>query len=321
MFEKITINGIIQVEKCMERTENLIMQEDRWKPLKEMNLTDDFLFDVATAELENCKTIIELSTGLRLKSLKWKEGQKVIHNIPGKRGIRMDFVAESEDGRVFDVEMQNRKEGNIPKRTRFYQALMDAPMLKSGEKGFDKLKPLFIIVICDYDPYGMKKHCYTFESRCKEQPDLLLGDEVTKLFLSTKGENEDEVSKELVDFLHYITESNEHGLPEECDERLRRLHESIQEIKTSTSVEVEYMKMEERERLVREEATERGLREGRIRGREEGRKEGRKEGERIGEERLANLLMKLSKQNRQEDSIKALEDLEYRKKLYEEFGV
>ena len=85
-----------------------------------------------------------------------------------------------------------------------------------------------------------------------------------------------------MDFLHYITESNERGLPEVCDERLRRLHESIQEIKTSTSVEVEYMKMEER---------------------------------------LANLLMKLSKQNRQEDSIKALEDLEYRKKLYEEFGV
>ena len=136
-----------------------------------------------------------------------------------------------EDGRVFDVEMQNRKEGNIPKRTRFYQALMDAPLLKSGEKGFDKLKPLFIIVICDYDPYGTKKYCYTFESRCKEQPDLLLGDEVTKLFLSTKGENEDEVSKELVDFLHYITESNERGLPEECDERLRRLHESIQEMK------------------------------------------------------------------------------------------
>ena len=253
----------------------------------------------------------------------------------------MDFVAESEDGRVFDVEMQNRKEGNIPKRTRFYQALMDAPLLKSGEKGFDKLKPLFIIVLCDYDPYGKKKYCYTFENRCKEQPDLLLGDEVTKLFLSTKGENADEVPKELVDFLHYITESNEKGLPEECDERLRRLHESIQEIKISTSVEVEYMKMEERERLVKEEAIERGLREGRIRGREEGRKEGReegreegrkegriegreegrKEGERIGEERLANLLMKLSKQNRQEDSIKALEDLEYRKKLYEEFGV
>lgn len=112
---------------------------------------------------------------------------------------------------------------------------------------------------------------YQFESRCKEQPDLLLGDEVTKLFLSTKGENEDEVSKELVDFLHYITESNEHGLPEECDERLRRLHESIQEIKTSTSVEVEYMKMEERERLDKR----RGNR-ARFKRRENTRKRGRK---------------------------------------------
>ena len=104
-----------------------------------------------------------------------------------------------------------------------------------------------------------------------------------------------------MDFLHYITESNEHGLPEECDERLRRLHESIQEIKTSTSVEVEYMKMEERERLVKEEARKYGLQE--------------------GEERLANLLMNLSKQNRQEDSNRVLKDLEYRKKLYEEFGL
>ena len=55
-------------------------------------------FDVfdscATEDLETCKTIIEFATGKRLKSLRWKEGQKVIHNLPGKRGIRMDFVAE-----------------------------------------------------------------------------------------------------------------------------------------------------------------------------------------------------------------------------------
>ena len=69
-----------------------------------------------------------------------------------------------------------------------------------------------------------------------------------------------------MDFLHYITESNEHGLPEECDERLRRLHESIQEIKTSTSVEVEYMKMEERERIIRDEGVEFGKQIGIING-------------------------------------------------------
>ena len=248
----------------MVKNENFIMQAKESKTLQELNLTDDFLFDVATEELENCKAIIELTTGLRLKSLKWKSGQKVIHNLPGKRGVRLDFIAESEDGRIFDVEMQNRNEGNIPKRTRFYQALIDAPILKSGERGFDKMNPLYIIIICNYDPYRKKKYCYTFDNQCKEVPGLRLGDEVTKLLLSTKGENEEEVSKELVDFLHYVTESNENGLPDECDERLKRLHESIREIKASADMEVEYMKMEERERIIRDEGKQIGIINGKI---------------------------------------------------------
>ena len=248
----------------MVKNENFIMQAKESKTLQELNLTDDFLFDVATEELENCKAIIELTTGLRLKSLKWKSGQKVIHNLQGKRGVRLDFIAESEDGRIFDVEMQNRNEGNIPKRTRFYQALIDAPILKSGERGFDKMNPLYIIIICNYDPYGKKKYCYTFDNQCKEVPGLRLGDEVTKLLLSTKGENEEEVSKELVDFLHYVTESNENGLPDECDERLKRLHESIREIKASADMEVEYMKMEERERIIRDEGKQIGIINGKI---------------------------------------------------------
>ena len=248
----------------MVKNENFIMQAKESKTLQELNLTDDFLFDVATEELENCKAIIELTTGLRLKSLKWKSGQKVIHNLPGKRGVRLDFIAESEDGRIFDVEMQNRNEGNIPKRTRFYQALIDAPILKSGERGFDKMNPLYIIIICNYDPYGKKKYCYTFDNQCKEVPGLRLGDEVTKLLLSTKGENEEAVPKELVDFLHYVTESNENGLPDECDERLKRLHESIREIKASADMEVEYMKMEERERIIRDEGKQIGIINGKI---------------------------------------------------------
>ena len=248
----------------MVKNENFIMQAKESKTLQDMKITADFLFDVATEELENCKAIIELTTGLRLKSLKWKSGQKVIHNLPGKRGVRLDFIAESEDGRIFDVEMQNRNEGNIPKRTRFYQALIDAPILKSGERGFDKMNPLYIIIICNYDPYGKKKYCYTFDNQCKEVPGLRLGDEVTKLLLSTKGENKEEVSKELVDFLHYVTESNENGLPDECDERLKRLHESIREIKASADMEVEYMKMEERERIIRDEGKQIGIINGKI---------------------------------------------------------
>ncbi len=57
-------------------------EENAYKPLKELNLLDDFLFDVTTMDLEACKIIIELSLGMNLKSIRWKERQKVVHNLP-----------------------------------------------------------------------------------------------------------------------------------------------------------------------------------------------------------------------------------------------
>src|SRR5699024_7497975 len=183
---------------------------------------------------------------------------KVIRNLPGNRGIRMDFYVEDDRGRVFDVEMQKRNEGNIPKRTRFYQALIDAPMLKSGERGFDSLKPAYIVVICGFDLYGYGLYRYTFDNRCKEIPDLVMGDECSKIILNTKGESEAGVDRALIDFLHYVEKSREENVTEDCDERLKHLHKKIQQIKMSEEIGVSYMKMEERDRLIRAEGRAEG---------------------------------------------------------------
>ena len=246
----------------MEEKTKLNMQmydaESILAPLQKLNLMDDFLFDAATGDLETCRIIIELSLGIRIRNIAWKEGQKVIRNLPGNRGIRMDFYVEDDRGRVFDVEMQKRNEGNIPKRTRFYQALIDAPMLKSGERGFDSLKPAYIVVICGFDFYGYGLYRYTFDNRCKEIPDLVMGDECSKIILNTKGESEAGVDRALIDFLHYVEKSSEENVPEDCDERLKHLHKKIHQIKMSEEIGVSYMKMEERDRLIRAEGRAEG---------------------------------------------------------------
>ena len=60
--------------------------------------------------------------------------ERVILNQEGRRAIRLDAWAKSPDGRVFDMEMQNDSSGDdIKKRSRFYQSLLDAPILKSGK--------------------------------------------------------------------------------------------------------------------------------------------------------------------------------------------
>lgn len=222
------------------------------KPFSELNLIDDFLFDVATDDLEMCKDIVELCLNIKIREIRWKEGQKVVHNVPGRRGIRLDFYVVDENGKIYDVEMQSEKTGNIQKRTRFYKALLDSPVLKSGEKTFDGLPSTYIIFICGFDLFGYGKYRYTFVNRCEEVPELVLGDELHIVFLNTRGENLGEVEPELVDFLKLVENTTEESADISEDKRIRRMYEKIAQLKRRAELEAAYMKMEERDRWLQE---------------------------------------------------------------------
>ncbi len=103
-----------------------------------------------------------------------------------------------------------------------------------------------------------------FDNYCEEVPGLYLGDGCKKVILNTKGDNDSEVEKTLVDFLHYVEKGREAALPKDCDRRLKHLHKKIVSIKSSEDMEVTYMKMEERDRLIREEGEHKGREEGKV---------------------------------------------------------
>ena len=104
---------------------------------------------------------------------------------------------------------------------------------------------------------GKGLHKYTFENRCKEMPELVLGDESTKIFLCAGG-NADDVSDDMKDFLNWLT-TEQTG-----DSRLvNELEKAVQKAKKHEEWKVEYMTLLMRDNEMREE------------GRKEGRKEGR----------------------------------------------
>lgn len=246
----------------MENKRGAVVCKKERKALKELNLCDDFLFDVVTEDLNSCKDILEMILGWDIKEIRHKEGQKVVHNLPGKRGIRMDFFVEDAEGQIFNVEMQKENRGNIPKRTRYYQALVDSPMLRSGARGFDELKPIYIIVICDFDLYGRGLYEYDFSSMCKQIPELEMGDDSHKIILNTKGTNKAEATPTLIEFLKYVSDSSEGNVHPDSDERLKDLHRRISAIKNSAKMEVSYMTMEERDEMIRDEGYEIGMERG-----------------------------------------------------------
>ena len=78
---------------------------------------------------ENTLSIILDEPDLRLKEVKVEQ---VVLNKSGKRAIRLDAWARDEQNRHINTEMQNdAKQDNLRKRSRFYQGLLDTPVLKS----------------------------------------------------------------------------------------------------------------------------------------------------------------------------------------------
>ena len=99
--------------------------------------------------------------------------------------------------------MENHAEqDNIPKRSRFYQGLIDTPILKAGKKTkYRQLPSTIIIFITQEDIFKKDLAMYTFTEQCEEIQGLHLGDGTKKIFLNMSSKNG---SKELVSLLQYM---------------------------------------------------------------------------------------------------------------------
>ena len=175
------------------------------KALKDLNLIDRFLFAEVMDDPEAVQDALSIILEQDIRLIPPAQTEKEHRVSPLAKSIRMDVFSMSEEGIVYDMEAQNTYKGDLRKRSRYYQSLMDSSLLEPGTDNYNMLKDSYIIVITDYDIFGLGKYCYTFSPICHEAPELSLEDGATRIFLNTRGENEDEVSPELVEFLHYLS--------------------------------------------------------------------------------------------------------------------
>ncbi len=212
------------------------------KTFQELDLCNSFLFAAALEQPEICRLVLEIILGCKMPEVKVHAEHSVLVSSDF-RSVRFDVYASDKLQVAYDVEAQNENEGNLPKRSRYYQAEMDVSSLKPGE-GFNELKPGYVIFICTFDPFGKGQYRYTFEERCLEC-DLALGDETRKIFLNTKGKNDAEVPAELVHFLKYMEESTDTYVSQVTEHSIIQLHEWVTELKRWRELEGRFMTGEE----------------------------------------------------------------------------
>lgn len=219
------------------------------KKYEELNFTDDFFFcKILMKNKRLCKELLELILQIKISKIIFTVEQKPIEVTADGRGVRLDVYVEDDAKTVYDIEMQPTMKKNLPKRSRYYQGMIDLNLIERGAD-YKELKKSFVIFICLSDPFDKGLHIYTFENQCKESPDLLLGDETTKVFINAAGTAND-ISEEMRDFLDYLL-----GEGTKSD-FTRRIEEEVNKARVHEEWRVEYMSLFLRDQEMREEGYE-----------------------------------------------------------------
>lgn len=251
------------------------------KSLQQLNLLDRFLFAEAMEDAETMQAVLEIILGKEIVLKYLPQVEKEERVSPLYRYVRLDVLAEGADDTLYNTEIQQKNTGNLPKRGRHYQAMIDCKLLEPGEVDFNEMRDVYIITIAPFDLFGYGKYMYTFRMKCDEQPELDLADGAVRLFLNTRGTNGNEVSEELIELLKYMEHTDEATSASCISTRIHEMQKKIEAIKSNEEVSVRFLKEYEalvlERREAREEGWEEGWEEGRMEGREEGRMEGREE--------------------------------------------
>ena len=221
------------------------------KSFEELEFKDDFIFGVIMRNPKYCKPFLETILNIKISGIEYPKTQQTIDIMDDAKSVRLDVYVEDEQNTVYNIEMQVTFNKNLPKRSRYYQGMIDLNILEKGED-YKNLKQSYIIFICTFDLYGKGRHIYTFENRCLEDYEIGFGDETTKIILNTKG-TMDDVSPEMKHLLNYIDGQDA------TDEFTRTLETAVRSVKNNEKWGVEYMTLEMRYRELLEQGIEQGI--------------------------------------------------------------
>lgn len=236
------------------------------KTLQELTIKNNFLFAAVMSREDICRQFLEMVLGFKIERVEVDKEKSMVYN-PQYKGVRLDIYVKDGKNTRYNVEMQARSQEYIGKRARYYHSQIDMDMLVAGYE-YSELPKAFVIFVCDFDPFGERKYLYTFENRCEQNLSLNMRDERKTIFLSTVGENPSEVPKELVKFLQFVKADLDESMEDFEDDYIKKLQDTIQDIKVSREMERKFMTLEElikdERKLARAEGKAEGKAEGTI---------------------------------------------------------
>lgn len=124
------------------------MLEIKGKSWEEIGLSNDFLFGKVMRNPKLCKELLErILPELKIEYMEYPELQKPIKEDVDARSVRLDVYVRDGEGTAYNIEMQAVDTKELPKRSRYYQGMIDLQLLDKNQS-YKELNKSFVIFIC-----------------------------------------------------------------------------------------------------------------------------------------------------------------------------
>ena len=216
------------------------MAESEATKFENLTIQSNFMFKHVMGNKNLCQYFISNVMQCEVVDLEYIETEKELEPYFDSKCVRLDVIVVDKNNNRYNLEMQVRnvigKETKLPllpKRARYYQSVMDMDMLQKGQT-YDKLSPLVLVFVCAFDLFDEGRYVYTFKSRCLENLELELANDVTTMFLNANGVAGN-VTPQMVNFLEYVKTQ----VPN--DAYTRELEAEVARLKQDKEVRRKYM--------------------------------------------------------------------------------
>ena len=258
--------------------------------------THNEIFKIVMQDKSIAAEIISIVLNRKVAKIENYSTEKDKKKTKDSHGVCYDLYFEG-DSTVYNVEMQNSRAASLGRRCRYYQSLIDTDIFGVSEH-YDNLKDSYIIFLCTFDPFGLARLIYTFESVCTDDGDCVVGDAL-KLDTGAKivicnARAYNKTNEDMRDFFEYLVThkvAHKNAFVEKIDRAVQVANgnEEVRERIMIGDFALEDAKFEARE-IGREEGIKWGRKEGIKWGEKKGRREGKREGRNSERRRLVEIL-------------------------------
>ncbi len=120
--------------------------------LKKLTMMSDMFARNVLKDRRCCESVLRVIMEDRNLTVIDHNVQADYKNLHG-RSVVLDCIAKDGNDRVFNVEIQQKEEGALPKRARYHLGIMDTNVLNPGEF-FDELPDTYVVFVTQDDTLG-----------------------------------------------------------------------------------------------------------------------------------------------------------------------